>query len=123
MALQNEFNENFEYPAGSICYAYGLMCDSATLVSGVCPHPGFDGAVVVVYGAFANRTACDAVLTNLSTAPLANSLYGVQLCATNGCNTAAFVSAARGAGARGVGAPGVVLLVPLLLAVARLVAP
>ena len=118
--MQNNF-QNVSYPAGSMCYAYGIRCDTATLASGMCPHPGFEGAAVVVFGAFANVSACNNVQANLSAAPLAKSVFGVQFCSTNGCNDASFMSAARrGAGAPGAGAA---LLVPLLLVVARLAVP
>ncbi len=120
MALQNKFRNDAPYPAGSVCYAYGLVCDAATLASGACPHPGLEGAVVVVFGALASTAACNVVRANLSAAPLAASVRGMQFCATSGCNDAPFVSAAR----RGAGAPGAAaLLAPLLLAVACLVRP
>jgi len=97
---------------GGICYSYAIACDAGTISSGFCPFGSMAGALLVVNGVFDSQATCSAALPRLANATSGfPGLTAMQLCATDECNGAAFLSAA-------VKARGAVVLVSLTLALA-----
>jgi len=92
--FQTAFQENVTYPAGSVCFGYGIACNNATEHNGICPAVSFDGALVGVFGAFSSPAACTSAVQSLTTGLLSTGVTRIQVCNTDGCNTAAAIAGA-----------------------------